>query len=381
MGAFLNIMRVLRIDGRSPFRRLVGIGGIGTGIFFELEGDHTLGRNESRPARLLDVRDYCKLHIVIHYIAKLLGARTTGDPFHVLPVGIVGDDAPGHQMLRAMSDTGIDTAKVQATSTLPTLFSVCFQYPDGAGGNITTSNGAAATLSNRDVDDVGSLLKSDGTHTIALAVPEVPLGVRGHFLKMATDAGCFCAASFVPAEIGLAKSAGLFNLLELVALNEEEAGRLVDCKFSPAAPEALIEKCHGFIRACHPSLKMAVSFGAAGAYGITAEEWHYCPAPKVNIASTAGAGDSLLGGIIAALAAGIPFLPPANRERNGGVLSSSLELGVFLASYKCQSPHTIHPEAQLDSLAEFVQEAGYKFSSQAERLFGEQDLAPQGVSS
>lgn len=373
-------MRVLRIDDRSVFRRLIGVGGIGTGIFFELEGDHTLGRNESRPAKLLDVRDYCKLHIVIHYVATLLGARTSGEPFHVLPVGIVGDDAPGRQMLKAMCDTGIDTAHVRATSVLPTLFSVCFQYPDGAGGNITTSNGAAATLSKQHLNEIADLLKSDSSHTIALAAPEVSLEVRGDFLKMATEAGCFRAASFVPAEIAPAKRAGLFDLLDLVALNEEEAGALVDCAFVPAAPEMLIEKCHALIEACHPKLKMAVSVGAAGAYGITAEGWHYCPAPKVKVASTAGAGDSLLGGIIAALAAGIPFVPDS-RKQGEVVISSALELGVFLASYKCQSPHTIHPGARLDSLAEFIQAAGYRFSSQAEQFFNEQDLAPQGVSS
>jgi len=58
-----------------PYRRIVGVGGIGTGLFFALEGAHDLGRDESRPARLLDVRDYCKLHIVAHYAAVLLGAR------------------------------------------------------------------------------------------------------------------------------------------------------------------------------------------------------------------------------------------------------------------------------------------------------------------
>ena len=61
-------MRYLRIGENSPFNQLIGVGGLGTGIFFELEGDHTLGRNESRPGRLLDVKDYCKLHIVIHSV-------------------------------------------------------------------------------------------------------------------------------------------------------------------------------------------------------------------------------------------------------------------------------------------------------------------------
>jgi hypothetical protein len=30
------------------FTHVVGIGGIGTGVLFQLEGDHTLGRDESR---------------------------------------------------------------------------------------------------------------------------------------------------------------------------------------------------------------------------------------------------------------------------------------------------------------------------------------------
>lgn len=69
-------MRILKTDGGSSFRALLGVGGIGTGSFFALEGNHTLARNESRPGRLLDIRDYCKLHIVAHYIARFLGAGT-----------------------------------------------------------------------------------------------------------------------------------------------------------------------------------------------------------------------------------------------------------------------------------------------------------------
>jgi len=143
----------------------------------------------------------------------------------------------------------------------------------------------------------------------------------------------------------------------------------------------LIDKCRDFLRASYPNLKMAVSAGAAGAYGITAEGWHYCPAPKVKVASTAGAGDSLLGGIISALAAGIPFVPQVSHKQSDGLVSSALQLGVFLASFKCQSAHTIHPVAHLDSLEEFLQAAGCRFSAQTEQLFAEQELSSQRVSS
>ncbi|HYA48049.1 MAG TPA: PfkB family carbohydrate kinase [archaeon] len=362
-------MRVLRIDDRSPYRQLIGVGGIGTGIFFDLEGDHTLGRNESRPGRLLDVRDYCKLHIVIHYVARLLGAQAPGSPFHVVPVGKVGNDAAGHQVVKEMAEAGIDTARVHVTPDRPTLFSVCFQYPDGAGGNITTSDSAAAALCQADINKVAELLNSAGEHGIALAVPEVALDVRHYFLRLATQAKAFRAASFVPAEIDPAKQAGMFGQLDLVSLNEEEAGELVGSSFSSDSPEVFITECQDFLRSSFPDLRMVVSAGKNGAYGVTADSHAYCPAPKVKVASTAGAGDSLLGGIVAALAAGIPFLWPEPRDKSlGRSIATALELGVLLASYKCLSPHTIHPSACIETLTSFARDQGWSFSPQIEGL-------------
>ena len=49
---------------------MIGVGGIGSGVFFALDGNHTLGREESRGGRFLDRRDYCKLHIVSHTSAR-----------------------------------------------------------------------------------------------------------------------------------------------------------------------------------------------------------------------------------------------------------------------------------------------------------------------
>ena len=115
------------------------MGGIGSGIVFALEGGHDLGRNESRPGRLLDVRDYCKLHIVAHYPSVLLGARPEGAPFHVLPIGKVGDDEAGRRLRAEMTAAGMDLRFVDTVTGPPTLFSVCFLYPDGSGGNVTTS--------------------------------------------------------------------------------------------------------------------------------------------------------------------------------------------------------------------------------------------------
>lgn len=362
-------MRVLRIDQSSSYRQLIGVGGIGSGIFFELEGTVTLGRNESRPARLIDVRDYCKLHIVIHYVAKLLGARVLGSPFHVLPLGRVGEDTPGRQVLKEMRDAGIDTRLVHVTQGHPTLFSVCFQYPDGAGGNITSSNSAAQALSKSDVDGIADLMSLGGKQLIALAVPEIPLEVRRYFLQLATRTGAFRVASFVPAEIAPARQTGVFEMLDLVSLNEAEAGELVGSSFLFKDREAFIIKCQDFLQRSCPNLRMVVSLGKDGAYGVTTDLWNYCPATKLEVASTAGAGDALLGGTIAAIAAGIPFLQTGCSEwASPRPIGTALELGVLLASYKCLSPHTIHPSACIETLIEFGRDHGRPFSAQLQQI-------------
>lgn len=358
-------MRVLRIDENSPFRELIGVGGLGTGMFFALQGDHTLGRNESRLGHLLDVRDYCKLHIVSHYVAKLLAAGQ--GQFAVRPLGNVGDDSAGKFVLGEMRGVGMDTRFVKVISGKPTLFSVCFQYPDGSGGNITTSNSAAAALSESDIDRAWDLAGSVGPKTIALLVPEVPLASRLHFLRRAREAGAFCVASFALGEVAEAKQFGIFDHLDLVSLNEEEGAAFAGEADIGSSAEKFVERVGRLLNSTFPRLKVVMSVGKEGAYCVDCSGWSYAPAPRVDVASTAGAGDCLLGGILAALACGIPL---RCAEEAGGTLrlASALDFGVLLASYKVRSPHTIHPDASLDRLFEFAQELGIGVSPEIKKL-------------
>jgi sugar/nucleoside kinase (ribokinase family) len=357
-------MQVLRIDQRSPFRQLVGVGGLGTGVFFALEGNTTLGRNESRAGRLLDVRDYCKLHIVTHYVARLLGAGC--EDFSVVPVGKVGEDAAGAFVIREMQSVGMDTRFVEVIAGKATLFSVCFQYPDGCGGNITTSNSAAGELCGEDIEKVEPVLRALGARTIALLVPEAPLEARAYFLKMAKSHGAFCAASFVSGEIAAAQRMGMLDELDLVSLNAEEAGVLEGNGFSESEPERLVQNCVALLNRRYPGMSMVVSVGRLGAYAAGKNGWKYSVAPRVEVSSTAGAGDCLLGGVLAGLAAGIPLMD--SRGHSAGEVTSALDLGVLLASYKVTSPHTIHPEACLERVVEFAAGIGMSVSSEIHEL-------------
>lgn len=353
--------RALEIKPGSPYDRLVGVGGIGTGIFFALEGDDTLGRNESRPARLLDVRDYCKLHIVAHYVAKLCGARPEGAPFHVVPVGKVGADPAGERLREEMAAAGMDLSHVESVPGRPTLASVCFQYPDGSGGNITTSGSAAAALAPGDVDRAGELV---GEKCIVLAAPEAPLAARRRLLEIGTERGALRAAAFTSAETAEVRAGGVLSMVDLLAVNEDEAAAILGRGFDGSG--AFLADFAAEL----PGARVLLSAGARGAWGCEGGAWQRCPAARVEVACTAGGGDALFGGALAALAAGAPFVTAGGaRERLADrSLSSALDLAVLLAGLAVTSPHTIHPGADLDSLLAFAKEQGVSFSEELSAL-------------
>jgi sugar/nucleoside kinase (ribokinase family) len=363
--------RTLQFNPQSPYRRLVGVGGIGSGLFFALEGQHTLGRNESRPGRLLNIRDYCKLHIISHYIAILLGAEPSGAPFHVVPVGKVGDDDAGRRMIQEMAAVGMDTQYVDILHDRPTLLSVCFQYPDGSGGNVTTSEAAASALTHGDVDRCAELLASGDSHSIALAAPEVPIETRDHLLKLADRHHAFRAASFTSSEMQTAAREGVLSHVDLLAMNEDEAGMLVGEPFDAANAQDFLDRCADTLRAYQPLIQIIVSVGKQGAFAFAHGTWDYCPAANVPVVSTAGAGDALLAGVLSALAVGLPFIRPgpARSSFSDRPLESALDFGALLAAYTVTSPHTIHPDASLETLLSFGHKLGITFSSALTRYF------------
>ncbi len=356
----------IRLPRDAPFRRLVGVGGIGTGIFLAVEGERTIGRTESRAGRLLDIRDYCKLHTVSHHVAVLLGAGSSGDPFHVVPVGAVGDDQAGERLLAEMAAAGMDVRFVRVVAGRPTLFSVCFQYPDGEGGNITTVDSAAATLSERDVEDASPLLDA---RTIALAQPEVPLERRVRFLALAAERDALRAASFTSLELEEARAAGAFELVDLVALNEHEAAAIAGCDLDAANPAPFLRRCASAFGAPERATRVIVTAGAAGAFAVQGDRWGRRPASGIEVVSTAGCGDALVAGVLVALAAGVPFLG----RTEGTALDDALGLGVVLASLNATSPHTIHPGADLAAVVAFAGRSGLTFEGELARALGREE--------
>jgi sugar/nucleoside kinase (ribokinase family) len=337
---------------------------------FALEGDHDLGRNESRPGRLLDVRDYCKLHIIAHYPAVLLGARPDGVPFRVVPVGKVGADQAGRRLVHEMAEAGMDTSFVDTVASRPTLLSVCFQYPDGSGGNVTTSVSAASELGTGDVDRAAGLL--DG-RAIALAAPEVPLALRLHLLKRASERRSLRVAALASAEVAEARALGFLEVVDLLALNEHEAAALAGAPFDPERPDRVLGAVAAEVTAAQPRARVIVSAGPRGAYAFADGRWERTPSVEVDVAATAGAGDALLGGVLTGLALGLPFTCPGPPRASlaDRPLASALDLGTCVAACTVASPHTIPPGFGAGALRRFADAHGLAFADDLRRLLTE----------
>ena len=333
---------ILRIPSgtRLRYEALIGTGGIGSGSFFLLDGDHTLGREESRSGRFLDRRDYCKLHIVCHYVKALLGDRIA-----VLPVSRLGDDEVGRELRREMAEVGLDLRHVNTLPNRPTLFSFCFLYPDGTGGNLTTADSACAAAEPASVEAAAPDFAAWRGRGIALAEPEVPLAARLRLLELGGEHDFLRAASFTLGEMPVVRERGLLQRVDLLGVNLEEALAAAGLAARLSAdPSGRAELAAGAIAALageHPALRLSVTGGAAGSWCWDGVAVHHCPALSVRVASTSGAGDAHFAGILAGLAVGLP-------------LPSARQLGTLLAAASVTSAHTIHKGITRDMLRELA---------------------------
>jgi len=209
---------------------------------------------------------------------------------------------------------------------------------------------------------------------MVLAAPEAPLTARIRLLKLATKAQAFRAASLSTGEIPAARTLGMFSMLDLLSVNQEEAGALLGKCFDSATPQTALECRSRALADFNPHARLVVTAGGRGAWGfdLASGEWDYCPAPQVKVASTAGGGDALLAGLICGEAVGMPFIHPAAPRRKiaDRPLSSALDFAVLLASLTVTSPHTIHPGVNLDALIRFAGSVGARFAPQLAEHFG-----------
>jgi sugar/nucleoside kinase (ribokinase family) len=352
---------------KLKYSRIIGTGGIGSGIFFSLTGNHTVGRNESRMGTLLPYKDFCKQHIIMHYVSVLLGAKPRGE-FEAFPIGKVGDDRVGLELVDMMNAVGMDTTNV-TTSAKSTLFSVCFQYPDKTGGNITTEDSASGDVSPDDIINFFETRKPEPGKEIILAVPEVPTATRIRLLEYGRNRNSLNIASVLSSEVEEFKTMGGVEMVDILAINIDEAKSIAGME-EDAETKAIIDACITALVTINPQIIVLITDGPVGSYTYFENRLTFTPVLDVPVISTAGAGDTFLAGTIAGLACGLP-LAKAQTDKFFAQTptEAAVELGTLLASLSVTSPDTIHSAANAETLLQFAKEHNVFFSQQFEKMF------------
>lgn len=325
---------------------LIGTGGIGSGMFFKLNGNHTLGREESRSGHFLSQRDYCKLHIISHYVKVLLGPS-----FRVIPVGMVGEDELGHAIFNEMTQTGFDMHFVEFHKNAPTLNSICFLYPDGTGGNLTIDDSACNYVGKEYISQLEEEFTKYRGKGVSLAAAEVPLEARLELLQLATRYGFYRVANFTTGEMQTTLSNGSLKIVDLLGMNLDEAGMAAEMDTEITPPLEVVLATIKRLRIENPSIHLSITAGKNGSWTWDGKVMNHISAIPVQVISSAGAGDAHLAGIIVGLIVGFH-------------LFKAHELGSLAASLSVTSPHTIHPGINRKSLFQFASDKTVVLSSQ-----------------
>lgn len=330
---------------KIQFDQVIGTGGIGSGILFESNNNRSLNRTESRMAELGTAKDYCKQHIILHYVAKVLSKELS-----VYAIGMVGNDDQGVRIIEEMQSAGIITKMVASTVLHPTMFSVCLQYPDKCVCNITTANSACNFVTPQYIlQQLKECQLQINERTLVLAVPEVPVDARLTLLKEGALHSAFCVASLLCDEVQAFKNGGGFEICDLLSVNEEEAKAIA--LVSSDNTEEIVERCGHYLYTINPEIKLIVTCGKKGSYSFHRGNIEHILAPKVNPINTAGAGDAYIAGVICGLSMGLPF------QRTEGMHSKAIratDLGVFFAGKSVESEHTISEEIDGNLVKEFM---------------------------
>jgi len=328
----------LALMGTPSYEILIGTGGIGSGMFLAVEGNETIGREESRMVDLLEQRDYCKLHIVCHYVKRLLWPS-----FVVMPIGKVGRDSVGAELCEEMEAAGLDVRYVK-TSERRTSLSICFVYPDGSGGNLTTQSSACSEVTPAYVATAEETFERLEGRGVALAVPEVPFEARMTLLEMASRHGFFRVAAVVSGEVPRLLTSGMLDHVDLLALNLHEAAAIASLPSEEAEAGEVVSTAIARLTELNPRLHVSCTAGRLGSWvwdGLLS----FAPSIPVDVVNTAGAGDAHLAGMIAGHIGGLDT-------------AGANELGALVAGMKVTQSHAIHVGLDRETLRNWTQTLG-----------------------
>jgi len=223
-------------------------------------------------------------------------ARLSADSVKVAMVACLGDDAFGAELRAALRNDGIDDSHVSTVSGEAS--GVASILVDASGQNsIVLAAGANDALSPAHIDAARGLIEQARIVVLQL---ETPLATVRHAIGLAHQLGKTVVLNPAPAQ---ALPADLLAQVEYLIPNEIEAAMLAGLNAASLDNDAAIEAAVEKLRAAG-SASVLVTLGEKGVYAaLSSGSVHFAAQPTKAVDTTA-AGDTFIGGFVAALAEG-----------------------------------------------------------------------------
>jgi ribokinase len=211
-------------------------------------------------------------------------------------IGKVGDDGFGRELRHFLGTQNVGLQFLRDTPDAGTGTAV-ITVAD-ADNTIVVIPGANALVSERDVADA-PLTEGD----TAVSQFEIPLPTVGAFFSRARSAGATTILNPAPA---VAFGRGLFDLVDILILNETELGMIAGVQIGEDDSDARIAEVARSLQT-RDGQSVVVTLGGRGAVAWTPARALVIPGRSVEPVDTTGAGDCFVGAVAAQTALGVPI--------------------------------------------------------------------------
>ncbi len=223
-------------------------------------------------------------------------ARLSADNVKIAMVACLGDDAFGAELRAALRKDGIDDSHVATIAgTASGIASILVD--DNGQNSIVLASGANAELSPAHIDAARGLIEQARIVVLQL---ESPLPTVIHAIRLAHALGKTVVLNPAPAQ---ALPAELLGQIDYLVPNEIEAAMLAGMPASGIDNDEQIAAVIGKLRAAG-STNVLVTLGDKGVYAALESGSEHVDAQAVKAVDTTAAGDTFIGGFVAALAEG-----------------------------------------------------------------------------